>query len=158
MFDNPEKMKWWGWGREGESYPIPDSQGFWSFLEQKLGPLKQSPRVSSLNDIALPPSRLTAKDLEDLRELLGESGVTTDDADRIMHSFGKSYVDLLRIRRGRVESGPDVVVFPQSQEEIQDLLGLASHRAWAVVPFGGGTSVVLPWWVEWRLQELVTRR
>lgn len=142
MFDNPEKMKWWGWGREGESYPIPDSQGFWSFLEQKLGPLKQSPRVSSLNDIALPPSRLTAKDLEDLRELLGESGVTTDDADRIMHSFGKSYVDLLRIRRGRVESGPDVVVFPQSQEEIQDLLGLASHRAWAVVPFGGGTSVV----------------
>jgi alkyldihydroxyacetonephosphate synthase len=142
MLHNPEKMKWWGWGREGESYPIPNPQGFWSFLEQNLGPLEQSPRVSSLNNIALPPSRLTSKDLEDLKELFGESGVTADDADRIMHSFGKSYVDLLRIRRGIVESPPDVVVFPQRQEQIEDLLALASHRAWAVVPFGGGTSVV----------------
>ncbi len=142
MLDIPEKMKWWGWGLEGESYPMSNPQEFWSFLEQKLGPLEQSPRVSSLNDIALPPSRLTSKDLEDLRELFGESGVTTDDADRIMHSLGKSYVDLLRIRRGTVERAPDVVVFPQRQEQIQDFLALASHRAWAVVPFGGGTSVV----------------
>jgi len=142
MLHNPEKMKWWGWGREGESYPIPNPQGFWSFLEQNLGPLEQSPRVSSLNNIALPPSRLTSKDLEELKELFGESGVTADDADRIMHSFGKSYVDLLRIRRGIVESPPDVVVFPQRQEQIENLLALASHRAWAVVPFGGGTSVV----------------
>ena len=142
MVNNTEKLKWWGWGREGESYSIRNPQGFWSFLEQNLGPLEQSPRVSSLNDISLPPSRLALKDLEDLRELFGEKDVITDDAERIIHSFGKSYVDLLRIRRGRVESGPDVVVFPQRQEEIQDLLALASHRAWAVVPFGGGTSVV----------------
>ena len=142
MPDTPEKMKWWGWGREGESSSIPNPQGFWSFLEQNLGPLEQAPRVSSLDDIALPPCRLTSKDLVDLRELFGESGVTTEDPDRINHSYGKSYVDLLRIRRGMVESGPDVVVFPQRQEQIQDLLTLASHRAWAVVPYGGGTSVV----------------
>jgi alkyldihydroxyacetonephosphate synthase len=80
--------------------------------------------------------------LEALRDLFGESGVTIDDADRIRHSFGKSYVDLLRIRRGKVERAPDVVVFPQRQEQIEDLLALASQRAWAVVPFGGGTSVV----------------
>ena len=135
-------MKWWGWGREGESYPLQDSRGFWSFLEQNLGPLGQSPRVSSLDDILLPPSRLTSKDLEDLKELFGENGVAIDKANRINHSFGKSYVDLLRIRRGMVDSSPDVVVFPRRQEQIEDLLALASYRAWAVVPFGGGTSVV----------------
>jgi alkyldihydroxyacetonephosphate synthase len=142
MLNNTEKLKWWGWGREGESYSISNPQGFWSFLQQNLGPLEQSPRVSSLNDIPLPPSRLTSKELEALRDLFGESGVTIDDADRIRHSFGKSYVDLLRIRRGTVERAPDVVVFPQRQEQIEDLLALASQRAWAVVPFGGGTSVV----------------
>ena len=142
MVNNTEKLKWWGWGREGESYCIQNPQKFWSFLEQNLGPLEQSPRVSSLNEIALLPSRLALKDLEDLRQLFGEKDVTTDNADRIIHSFGKSYVDLLRIRRGTVERAPDVVVFPQRQEQIQDLLALASHRAWAVVPFGGGTSVV----------------
>ena len=137
-----ESLKWWGWGREGESYSIQDSRGFWSFLEQKLGPLAQSPRVLSLDDISLPLSRLTSQDLDNLEKLFGENGVTADSSDRIRHSFGKSYVDLLRIRRGMVENSPDVVVFPQSQEQIQDLLALASHRNWAVVPFGGGTSVV----------------
>ncbi|MEJ2430705.1 MAG: FAD-binding oxidoreductase [Deltaproteobacteria bacterium] len=142
MVDNREKLKWWGWGREGESYPVPDSRGFWSFLEQNLGPLAQSPRVSSLADISLPPSRLTPKDLEQLKELFGDNWVAADKADRIKHSLGKSYVDLLRIRRGMVANPPDVVVFPQRQEQIQDLLALASHRTWAVIPFGGGTSVV----------------
>jgi alkyldihydroxyacetonephosphate synthase len=137
-----ERLKWWGWGREGESYPIPNPQGFWSFLEQNLGSLDQSPRVMSVDDISLPPSRLASKDLEDLKKIFGDSGVTTDKADRISHSYGKSYVDLLRIRRGLVENSPDVIVFPQRQEHIVDLLVLASQRRWAVVPFGGGTSVV----------------
>ena len=140
--DIRKKMKWWGWGREGERYPIPNPQGFWSFLEQNLGPLEQSPRVMSLDDISLPPSRLASRDLEDIKELFGESGVSTEKGDRISHSFGKSYVDLLRIRRGMVESSPDAVVFPQRQEHITDFLAMASHRSWAVVPFGGGTSVV----------------
>jgi alkyldihydroxyacetonephosphate synthase len=137
-----ESLKWWGWGRDGESYPVQNSRGFWSFLQQNLGPLAQSPRVMSLDDISLPPSRLTSKDLEVLIELFGESGVAADKEERIRHSFGKSYVDLLRIRRGMVERSPDAVVFPLSQEQIQDILALASQRTWAVVPFGGGTSVV----------------
>ena len=142
MLDKTAKLKWWGWGREEESYLLQDSRGFWSFLEQNLGPLAQSPRVSSLDDVLLPPSRLTPKDLEDLKELFGEKDVAVDKANRLNHSFGKSYVDLLRIRRGMVDSSPDVVVFPRTQKQIEDLLALASHRSWAVVPFGGGTSVV----------------
>jgi alkyldihydroxyacetonephosphate synthase len=142
MVDDRENMKWWGWGREGEHYPIPNPKGFWSFLEQNLGSLDKSPRVESPDDISLSPSRLTSKDLEDLKKIFGVSGLSADKTDRISHSFGKSYVDLLRIRRGMVENSPDVIVFPQRQEQIMDLLVLASQRGWAVVPFGGGTSVV----------------
>lgn len=141
-FDNPEKMKWWGWGLESESYALPDPQYFWSFLETKLGPLQQASRVSALNDIAVPANRLAQLDLDRLKEIFGDEGFSTANADRLVHALGKSYLDLLRIRQGRVEAAPDVVVFPENEEQIQALLDLASEQGWAIIPFGGGTSVV----------------
>ena len=140
--DNPENMKWWGWGLESESYALPDPHYFWSFLETKLGPLQQSSRVSSLNDIPVPTNRLAQGDLDRLKEIFGEEGFSTDNSVRLVHALGKSYLDLLRIRQGRVEAAPDAVVFPEKEEQIQALLQLASERGWAIVPFGGGTSVV----------------
>jgi len=140
--DNPEKMKWWGWGLESESYALPDPDYFWSFLETKLGPLQQSSRVSSLNDIPVPANRLAQLDLDRLKEIFGDEGFSTDNSDRLVHALGKSYLDLLRIRQGRVEAAPDVVVFPENEEQIQALLELASQQGWTIVPFGGGTSVV----------------
>ncbi len=135
-------MKWWGWGREGESYTLADPESFWSFLEQALGPLQQSSRVASPKDISLPPSRLTPADLSKLTELFGESGVTTENSDRLVHALGKSYLDLLRIRLDRIQTAPDVVLFPEHEDQIQAVLALASDRGWSLVPFGGGTSVV----------------
>lgn len=140
--DNPEKMKWWGWGLESEGYSLPDPQNFWSFLETKLGPLQQSSRVSSLNDIPVPANRLSQSDLDRLKQIFGDEGFSTENAARLIHALGKSYLDLLRIRQGRVETAPDVVVFPENEEQIQALLELATEQGWAIVPFGGGTSVV----------------
>ncbi len=141
-FENSKRMKWWGWGLEGQSYALPDPQNFWSFLESTLGPLEQSSRVTSLNDIPLPATRLDSADLAMLRQLFGDSGVTVAEADRLLHALGKSYLDLLHMRWGRVKTAPDAVVFPEREEQIQAVLELASERGWAIIPFGGGTSVV----------------
>jgi alkyldihydroxyacetonephosphate synthase len=46
------------------------------------------------------------------------------------------------MRQGRVKAAPDVVVYPEIEDQIQALLAMASERGWAIVPFGGGTSVV----------------
>ena len=135
-------LKWWGWGLEEESYSLPDSESFWSFLEHTLGPLQQSSRPASLDDIPLPPSRLTPADLLILREINGDDGVTTDAPDRLIHALGKSYVDLLQIRQGQIKAAPDGVVFPELEAQILALLELAADRSWIVIPFGGGTSVV----------------
>ena len=119
FLDNPEKMKWWGWGLESEGYSLPDPQIFWSFLESKVGPLKHSTRLASLDDIPLPTSRLSQSDLDRLEQIFGAQGFSTDNSDRLVHALGKSYLDLLRIRQGRVKTAPDVVVFPKHEEEIQ---------------------------------------
>jgi alkyldihydroxyacetonephosphate synthase len=137
-----QKCKWWGWGPEGQSYALPDPQGFWSFLENNLGPLQKGSRVASPNDIQLPPSRLASADLEELTKLLGHKGVTTEPSDRLVHALGKSYVDLLQIRQGRVNAAPDGVVFPEKEEHVQAVLELAHQKHWAIIPFGGGTTVV----------------
>ena len=65
-----------------------------------------------------------------------------DRLARVSHALGKSYPDLVRIRRGDASSAPDAVVYPASHEEVQALLELCSARRVAVTPFGGGSSVV----------------
>src|ERR1700735_541884 len=66
---------------------------------------------------------------------------TSDDA-RLRHLRGKSTPDLLRIRAGDVSAAPDGVLTPQTHDQIQRLLEICSEERIAVVPFGGGTSVV----------------
>jgi alkyldihydroxyacetonephosphate synthase len=136
------KLKWWGWGSEEASYSLPDPRGFWSSLEHTLGSLPTSPRTGSPSDIQLKPSRLPAADLRTLEEIFGESGLSTDDTERLLRAMGKSYVDLLRVRHGHVAAAPDAVAFPEEEKQIQLLLELATDRHWGVIPFGGGTSVV----------------
>lgn len=77
-----------------------------------------------------------------LTDRLGEGGVSVDDRDRLMHSFGRSYRDLLAARRGSVDRATDAVVYPGDESQVVDILEIAERFGFAVIPFGGGTSVV----------------
>jgi alkyldihydroxyacetonephosphate synthase len=72
----------------------------------------------------------------------GEDAVSTDDEDRIRHAAGKGYPDLVRMRSGRIESAPDAVLAPPNADHVEATLAACAASAVAVVPFGGGTSVV----------------
>ena len=65
-----------------------------------------------------------------------------DDAARVGRCRGKSYLDLLRQRAGDCEDAPDAVVAPADAREAQQVIYACSEEGVAVVPFGGGTSVV----------------
>lgn len=134
--------KWWGWGRADKSYRLPAPSVFWDFLNQKLGPLATSPRVDSLDSIRLPETRLTDSEIASLQDIVGEKNVSIGEPDRAIHSLGKSYPDLVRIRRGTVPRPTDAVIYPTTEPEVEAILRLAGERAWVVIPFGGGTSVV----------------
>jgi alkyldihydroxyacetonephosphate synthase len=62
--------------------------------------------------------------------------------ERVAHSLGKAYRDVVRGFYGRFENPPDLVAFPRDESEIEAVLSWAEAEGAAVVPFGGGTSVV----------------
>src|SRR5262245_55233108 len=93
-------------------------------------------------DVRLPASGLDAVVLADLSAVVGEEHVLTDEASRRLRTRGKSTPDLLRARAGDLSDAPDAVLRPGNHDEVQRLLEVAAHHRIAVVPFGGGTSVV----------------
>ncbi len=58
------------------------------------------------------------------------------------HAAGRGYLDLVRLREGAPDDAPDAVASVYEHEQILALLELCSKHSIAVVPFGGGTSVV----------------
>ena len=123
-----------GWGDASQRRGLPPSAAAW--LASEVGQGTPSTPVS-LADVVVPPSRLTAEDVVALQDV-GE--VLVDDASRALHAAGRSYLDLVSLRSGSFPA-PDAVVLP-SREQVGPALRLCASLGIAVVPFGGGTSVV----------------
>jgi alkyldihydroxyacetonephosphate synthase len=96
----------------------------------------------ALEHVSLPSPTITSDALRDLREVVGAVNVHNDHGERVLHAAGKGYPDLVRLRAGSPEGAPDAVVYPGSREELRGLLSACGSLSIAVVPFGGGTSVV----------------
>jgi alkyldihydroxyacetonephosphate synthase len=62
--------------------------------------------------------------------------------ERVSHSLGKAYRDVVRGFYGKFENPPDLVAFPRDESEIEAVLSWAEAEGAAAIPFGGGTSVV----------------
>jgi alkyldihydroxyacetonephosphate synthase len=69
-------------------------------------------------------------------------GFSTGRLDRIQHSYGRSYPDTVRAFRGVFEHVPDAVAFARSERDVEEVLEWAAAHNAAVIPYGGGTSVV----------------
>ncbi|MGA5647713.1 FAD-binding oxidoreductase [Streptomyces seoulensis] len=134
-------MLWNGWGDPAKAAPLPEAVA--GLLHDLLG-VRPSPSTPvALNGLELPGPTLTPAALKDLADAVGGADhVRTDTGSRVRHTRGKSTPDLLRIRAGDLTDVPQAVVLPASHEEVLAVLrACAAHRV-AVVPFGGGTSVV----------------
>jgi alkyldihydroxyacetonephosphate synthase len=71
------------------------------------------------------------------------SDVLTDDTvERAAHTYGKAYRDIVRAFRGRYDNPPDLVAFPRDEAQVEQILAWAMDADVAVIPYGGGTSVV----------------
>ena len=139
-------LRWWGWGTLDQDFSLAGRPAFWPAVQEWLELPDEAidheiPPVS-LEDISLRPPRLDDPMLSSLRKLLGEDTVRTDKRTRVEHAYGKSYRDLVRIRAGHIPYPPDVVVYPADQGQVASLLAWAADRDIAVVPFGGGSSVL----------------
>lgn len=140
---NESRTKWWGWGDTQKSYNLESRPYFWRYLRQKLD-VPEEPFLfpPSLDELKLSESSLPPELMDQLRTFIKEDQISTSKLSRISHTYGKSYHDLIRIRRKIFPQAPDALVFPQSEEEILKILQWAAENRIAVVPWGGGTSVV----------------
>jgi alkyldihydroxyacetonephosphate synthase len=134
------EMKWWGWGDPDHRPQLPDHAV--AFLRAEVGIADQLRRPVALEDVKLGEPALSGDARGRLEAAVGEEHVGNDRRTRVVHAAGKSYPDLVRQRAGLCEGAPDAVVSPGSAEEVGTVLDAAADAGVAVVPFGGGTSVV----------------
>ena len=90
----------------------------------------------------VPPTRIAASAVAALRAVVGDEHVSDTRAARLAATGGAAFIDYARRRAGIIDDAPDLVVSPASHEEVLRVLGVARDHSVAVVPVGGGTSVV----------------
>ncbi|GAB3147061.1 FAD-binding oxidoreductase [Microbispora hainanensis] len=135
-----EPMLWSGWGDPAKAAELPAPVR--DLLAELLGVRPPATPPATFGEVRLPPVVLPLPVLAALAAIVGDEHVRADDDARIRHTRGKSTPDLLLMRAGDASDAPDAVVLPGSHDEVAAVLRLCAEHRVAVVPFGGGTSVV----------------
>ena len=137
-------MKWWGWGNEGTAFHWEDKPGFAPFVLKAVGLDLHSAtaaKAPSFSDMTIPKPVATAAFLKTLGGIVGADDVRTDDMERVVHVYGKSFRDIARIRANVVTRYPDVVVYPDDEAEVQKVVDAAVAANAVLIPFGGGSNI-----------------
>lgn len=133
-------MKWNAWGDPAAAKPLSD--GIRALLDQALGVRGDATPELQPEQVRLRPSALSDSAAAALTAIVGEPYCSTADRDRLLRAGGKSTLDLLRRTDRGEQDAPDAVLTPGTEDEIAAILRYCSKHGIAVVPFGGGTSVV----------------
>ncbi|KAA0919933.1 FAD-binding oxidoreductase [Dietzia sp. ANT_WB102] len=128
------------WGTDAEAKELNDD--IRGLLRDVLGVTAESGAHFDPAAVSASPSRLAGSDLAALADIVGAGNVSIDDAQRLPRARGKSTPDLLSWRLRPAVDCPDAVVAPGNDDEVAALLEWCGREGVAVVPFGGGTSVV----------------
>ena len=143
---NPSRryMKPFGWGEQNVTFNVEADSPAHKFLQNKLGVTTLNPHPSplSLNKVKIVPSKLPNKVLTALQDIVSAENLAVDEETRKQFCGGRSYRDLINMRSLELKAAPDAVVYPTNKEQIQQILKLCVEQRVAIVPYGGGTSVV----------------
>jgi alkyldihydroxyacetonephosphate synthase len=125
------ELTWWGWGFEDaqvDAAPLAD------VVMSMLGfGATEVEAPARLDEVALPAPRVAVPD---------HRLYSTAARDRVLHAKGRSYLDTIRAFRGRIDHPPDAVAFARTEEDVERVLEWCAGANVAVIPYGGGTSVV----------------
>lgn len=127
--------KHWGWGFEDQQPSSADLAGAAAGIRERLGFGEAAEQPVALESIELPAPRLSPP--ATLAPI-----VSDEHRDRVSHALGKAYRDVVRGMRGQIEKPPDLVARPRGEAEVEAVLAWCADAGAAVIPYGGGTSVV----------------
>ncbi|HEX8086296.1 MAG TPA: FAD-binding oxidoreductase [Solirubrobacteraceae bacterium] len=124
--------KHWGWGYADEQPSLDELRAAAAGIREVFGFGSTDVEApGELREDALPPPRVEAP-----------PGADTSAHARAAHAWGKSYSDVVRGFRGRFDFAPDAVLRPRDEDDVERALEWAAAEGVAVIPYGGGTSVV----------------
>jgi alkyldihydroxyacetonephosphate synthase len=143
MAYEPRHMKWWGWGNEDAGFHAQAHPGFWPYASAALEIEGDDfhEREWNLDAVDLPEACFDERFLVKLRSFFQPRQISDDRRERVIHAYGKGFRDLFRLRRGLAKGAPDMVVYPESENEVCLTLRAAAERDIVVIPFGGGSNI-----------------
>jgi alkyldihydroxyacetonephosphate synthase len=126
----------WGWGWSDLEPSVDDQTALATQVHALTGwegllPTAPPPPQS----VQLPDPRIFAPD--ELAPI-----TSADPPDRARHSYGRSYRDVARAFANRYDHPIDLVMRPRNDAEIEACFEFAANTGAAIVPYGGGSSVV----------------
>jgi alkyldihydroxyacetonephosphate synthase len=133
--DLARKLKHWGWGHEDQVPSQAEMEQAAAGIRERLGFGGEVEEAVPLDAVEVRKPRLKAP--SSLGNLF-----TDEKYERVSRALGKAYRDVVRGFRGEFENPPDLVALPRDESEIEAVLSWAEAEGAAVIPFGGGTSVV----------------
>jgi alkyldihydroxyacetonephosphate synthase len=128
---------WSGWGDPTHRAELDETA--LGVLRERIGELEPWPLAAQIDRFQLPLARELPRAVIDA---VGADAVFTSREDRLRHAHGSGYVDLARLRSGSLDDAPDAVLVPGDVAAVGRLIDACAAHGVAVVPFGGGTSVV----------------
>jgi alkyldihydroxyacetonephosphate synthase len=131
-----KRLSFWGWGHEGAGPNEAARASLAKSLGERFGRTDLAPApLPRIEDIALPLPRT--------RPPAALAAIASDaPEERARHSYGRSYRDAVRAQRRDFSHPPDWVAFPTSEAQVTEVLDHCARLDCAVIPFGGGSSVV----------------
>ncbi|MGW2959301.1 FAD-binding oxidoreductase [Streptomyces sp. NPDC001220] len=142
--DDVKHMKWWGWGVEGVGFRHEDKPGFAPFVQRAVGLDLRAGEPTERPDFSqlkVPASTAPEEFVAVLNGIVGAGNTDVDDLSRVVHTYGKSLRDLVRVRAGDIARSPDVIVYPADEAEVQSVVDAAVQADAVIIPFGGGSNI-----------------
>ncbi|WLP94559.1 FAD-binding oxidoreductase [Psychrobacter sp. M13] len=129
-----EQTRWNGWGNIDINKKVSPHGA--KLIKSHIGKTKKLKSVSMQQVLKTVPESRLPTEVTDL------AMVSVDSEIRLRHARGQSFPDWIAMHGGDFEAFPDGVAFPESTNDVEQLLKLAQEHDLIVIPFGGGTSVV----------------
>ncbi len=130
------QRRFWGWGVEGGGPDAAQQAGIATTLSTRFGVALPEPLPEPrIDDVALPAPRTRPP------PALADRASSAPEV-RAGHTYGKAYRDVVRALRRDFSPAPDWVALPRDEADVVAVLDWAGDAGAAVIPYGGGSSVV----------------